>query len=308
VYLRETALAYKLDGFDVHLVVYGYGKGEDASGLTIHRCRKLPGTQKFKAGPSWTKPFLDLMMVRTLKKVIRENDIDEVDAHNYEGLMVALAAGKRPITYHAHNAMSDELPQYFGGAGWARFLGRRLDRMFPKRADSIIAPHERLKEYLIECGCWPEKIRVVPPTIDPTPFQQEKRPTDVPTLIYAGNLDRYQNLVFLMEVMKQVRTRIPTTELIVATSEDRHIHGTTTVHTPDLESLVEVICQDAVFVCPRTSWSGFPMKLLNAQAAGLPIVCCDSSAHFPIRDDENTTVVPDNDEDAFARAIIKRLT
>lgn len=307
VYLQETARAFQQEGHEVHLVVYGYGSDDDTTGTTIHRCPDLPGMGKTKAGPSFGKPFLDLLMVRTLRNVVREQQIDEVDAHNYEGLMVALAARKRPITYHAHNAMADELPHYFGGATWAKFLGRRLDCMFPKRADAIIAPHDRLKDYLVGCGCRPEKIQVVPPSIDPSPFQKEKRPTEVPTILYAGNLDHYQNLIFLMEVMKQVRTRIPTAELIIATTEERHIPGTTTVHTPDLESLVDVMCQEAVFVCPRTSWSGFPIKLLNAQAAGLPIVCCDSSAHSPIREDENTTVVPDNDEDAFAKAVIKLL-
>jgi len=304
VYLRETALAYQREGYEVHLVVYGYGIGEDTSGLTIHRCPNIPGTRRTKAGPSIFKPLLDFMMVRTLRKVVRTHSIDEVDAHNYEGLLVALAARCRPITYHAHNAMADELPHYFGGS---RMMGRILDRLFPKRADNIIAPHERLKEYLVTCGCSSDKIKVVPPQIDPTPFQKEKQPVEVPTVLYTGNLDKYQNLVFLMDVMRKVRARVPTAELVIATAEERRIPGTQWVHTPDLESLVDVMCQDVVFVCPRTSWSGFPIKLLNARAAGLSIVCCDSSAHAPIRDHPNTHVVPDNDSGAFAQTLINLL-
>jgi len=204
VYLHETARAYQRDGHDVRLVTYGYGIGEEAPGLPVHRCPDLPLARRTQAGPSWAKPLLDALLVRTLRQVVQEHAIDEVDAHNYEGLLVALAAGKRPITYHAHNAMSDELPYYFGGMKWAaRMAGAWLDRTFPKRADRIVVPHTRLKEYLIECGCDPTRIEVFPPIIDPIPFQLPKRPTARPTVIYAGNLDRYQNLDFLMEVMKR---------------------------------------------------------------------------------------------------------
>jgi glycosyltransferase involved in cell wall biosynthesis len=76
------------------------------------------------------------------------------------------------------------------------------------------------------------------------------------------------------------------------------------VTTPDFEAVRETLAQDVVVVCPRVSWSGYPIKLLNAMAAGRPIVACRSAAH-PIVDGESGVVVYDNDEEAFAQALIR---
>ncbi|MCH7910597.1 MAG: glycosyltransferase, partial [Candidatus Hydrogenedentes bacterium] len=64
------------------------------------------------------------------------------------------------------------------------------------------------------------------------------------------------------------------------------------------------LARDVIFACPRTSWSGYPIKLPNAMASGLAIVCCESSAH-PITHQYNGLIVPDNDVEAFAASILR---
>ncbi len=49
VFLRDTARGLRARGHDVHLVVYGYGVGEDTSGLPLHRCARIPGARKTAA-------------------------------------------------------------------------------------------------------------------------------------------------------------------------------------------------------------------------------------------------------------------
>ncbi len=366
VLLRDTALALRGAGHDVHLVVYGYGVGEDSSGLPIHRCARIPGARKTAAGPSFAKPLLDAALVATLRRVIREQRIDIVHAHNYEGLMAALAARTRPIVYHAHNAMADELPHFLPAAPLARRLGGWLDRTFPRRADHVIAPHQALADYLVSCGCDPSRVPVIPPPPGPAPFLRapQNTPGDHPSrhssvgprsrvagprtsttdsmalpdnapdtvndrspfegggakrrgmflaaplpILYTGNLDPYQNLTLLRDAMDHVRARVTDARLIIATSAPGTGPCSNAEHvpTPDLESLCRVLAQDAVVVCPRTSWSGYPMKLLNAMAAGRPVVSCQSAAH-PISDEHDGLVVPDNDATALAEALLRLLT
>ena len=115
VFLRDNAHVLHERGHEVHLVVYGHGAGRDNSALRIHRAPKAPLVRKTGAGPSPAKPLLDLLLVRTLRRVAHAHKVQLVVAHNYEALLVALAAGHRPVVYHAHNAMSDELPYYFRG-------------------------------------------------------------------------------------------------------------------------------------------------------------------------------------------------
>ncbi|MDX9972951.1 MAG: glycosyltransferase family 4 protein [FCB group bacterium] len=306
VLLKATAQALQRRGHDVRLVVYGYGLGEDDSGVSIRRAWRVPLAHRTAAGPSPLKPLLDLALAAELARVIRTEDISIVHAHNYEGLMVALAVGKRPIVYHAHNAMADELPHYFHGAAWAQDVGRRLDRNLPCRADRVIAPHAALADYLSASGCARERIDVIAPSVDGERFS----PTDVedtlPAVLYSGNLDAYQNLGLLSEAMELVRQRLPEACLLVATADRRKFPGVEKIPTPDFDSMRQALARDVVFACPRVSWSGYPMKLLNAMAAGKASVACRSAAH-PLHDGVTGLVVQDNDAEAFADALLRLL-
>jgi glycosyltransferase involved in cell wall biosynthesis len=306
VYLTACARTYQELGHDVHLCVYGYGTGDDPPDLTIHRAPTVPFARQTKAGPSWAKPLQDLRMVGFLKRLIKTHDIEVLDAHNYEGLLVSLATGFKPIIYHAHNAMNDELPHYSGFGSIGKSLGEMLDRSLPRRASHLIAPHDRLRDYLLESRCSEDRISVIPPGIDPEPFVHEKEYSDSPAILYAGNLDAYQNPEMLAEVMERIHAERPDTPRIVATNNATELPYAEVAPIPDLDQLKQTLSRDAVFLCPRTSWSGYPIKLLNAMAAGLPIVACASSA-YPVVDGETGFVVPDDDAAAMAMRCIEIL-
>jgi glycosyltransferase involved in cell wall biosynthesis len=306
VYLADTARQAAAAGHQVHLIVYGYGLGDPPADLRIHRCAAVPGQGKTLAGPSFAKAILDLALVGKVRRVIREQRVDIVHAHNYEGLAVALAARKRPIVYHAHNAMADELPYYFGGVAWARRFGQRLDQTLPKRADACVVPHERLRNYLIENGCREDAVFVIAPAIDANALPAAPVPVAAPTVLYTGNLDAYQNLDLLKAAMAQVRDVIPGARLCVATADERPFPADERVQVNNLSELAANLARDVVVACPRVSWSGYPIKLLNAMGAGRAIVACESAAH-PLANEINGLVVPDNDAEAFGGALVRLL-
>lgn len=306
VFLRDTALGLRRLGHDVQLAVYGYGMGEDDSGLTIHRTRRIPGARKTAAGPSLAKPLLDAALVMTLRRIARTQPVDAIGAHNYEGLMAALASGIRPVVYHAHNAMMDELPHYFRNSRMARGVGAWLDRTFPKRADAVIAPHARLAAYLVDCGCQASKVTVAPPGAAIEAFPMCNVDNENPPVVYTGNLDPYQNLGLLKEAMMQVRAAMPEAKALVATAQPAMLDWAGVALTNDFASMAAVMARGGIFACPRTSWSGFPIKLLNAMAAGMPVVACAGCAH-PITHEENGLIVPDDDAGAFAAALLRLL-
>jgi glycosyltransferase involved in cell wall biosynthesis len=306
IFLRDSASALRNRGHDVRVVVYGHGIGEDPSDMPIHRAPRLPGVRRTAAGPSIAKPLLDLLLVNTLRRVVRAQRVDVVAVHNYEALIVALAARVRSIVYFAHNAMADELPYHLSNPEWSATFGRWMDETFPRRADAVIAPHERLRDYLIECGCTTERVHVVPPLIRLPDFDPpEPARTDCPVL-YTGNLDEYQNLDLLYRAMDGVLAEEPGTQLVIATPEPRPVDRDFVrfVTTPDWDAVARELRRDVVFVCPRASWSGYPVKLLNAMAAGLPIVCAESAA-YPVTHQFDGLVVPDNDVPAMTASILR---
>jgi glycosyltransferase involved in cell wall biosynthesis len=313
--IRETALALAARGHRVVLVAYGHGAedGKADEGIELVRARAVPLHRRTEAGLSPMKPLADAAMVLALRRVLQREAVDVVHAHNYEGLAAALAArGRRknpPLVYHAHNVMADELPWHVPRVvlAPARTFGRALDRRLPPRADAVAALHAPMQRYLEVMGCAPGRVHVVPPPVRAV----EEEPLyghTAPAVLYAGNLDRYQNLPLLRAAMEQLRRRLPEARLLVATAAKAPPWpGAERVPTPTLESLWKVLRDDVVAVCPRTSWSGYPIKVLNAMAAGRPAAACESSAHG-IVDGETGLVVADDDAHELAQALGRLLS
>jgi glycosyltransferase involved in cell wall biosynthesis len=308
VFMGETARCIAGLGHDVRLVVYGYGNEEPQDPVPVVRamCPPFAGART-DPGPHWGKPLHDAALLLALRRAAR--GADAVCAHNYEALIAALLSGRRPVVYFAHNAMADELPYYCAtpeAARRAARLGRWFDDTFPRRAARIIVPHRRLAGYLVLRGCDPARVVVVPPPVDLTPF--EAPPADnaavLPPVLYMGNLDAYQNLPLLTAMMARVRAVKPDARLLIASAQPPNLPGAEHLPAPDFETVRRALLDDVIVAVPRLSWSGYPIKMLNAMAAGRPVVACASAA-WPITDGLNGLVVADNDAEAFAAAVLR---
>ena len=66
----------------------------------------------------------------------------------------------------------------------------------------------------------------------------------------------------------------------------------------------ELLTACDITVSPRTSWSGFPIKLLNYMAAGKAIVASEGSAKG-IKHLHNGLVVKNGDSKGFAEGILQ---
>ncbi len=303
--IKETVTALQGRGHEVRLVVYGHGTDEAWDAAPIHRCMRLPGYRKTAAGPSIWKPIADAALVMTLRRVVREHAIDVVHAHNYEGLLAALFARVRPVVYHAHNAMVDELPYFMRPRRWAQRFGSALDRSLPRRADAIVAPHGELADYLVaECACRPDQVSIVPPSCKVDRFGDNRKLGDSPRVLYMGNLDSYQNLPFLQQAMTIVRQTLPDARLTVATSAHCDLPDVDVMASAGFSAVREALQEDVVVACPRKSWSGYPIKLLNAMAAGKPVVAHRGCAH-PIAPGVDGLVA--DTPEAFAEDMIRLL-
>jgi glycosyltransferase involved in cell wall biosynthesis len=109
--------------------------------------------------------------------------------------------------------------------------------------------------------------------------------------MYAGNLDAYQDLAVLGPAFNLFRQHVAHALLVVVTHESgwrRRIPAELrrlcedgamqVVVAPSFASVRGWMRQADVLVCPRSSWSGYPIKLLNYLAARRPVVAARSSA------------------------------
>jgi len=302
VLVRQLALGLAGRGHVVRLVTY--------------RGRRIGAP-----GPRLGRVLGDLALTARLWRVVARDPIDVIHAHNYEaaiaGLVVARLTG-RPLVYHGHSALAEELPLYFTSPLARRLaggVGRALDAEVPRRADFCIAVTDELGALLRRRGVTARGLACIGPTGAP----EELGPAPVPggdggLVCYAGNLDGYQNLAFLLRAFARVRARVPAARLLIVTHADGRAaarvvgdaRGVEVIRAGSYDEVRARLAAAAIAVCPRAERSGFPMKLLNYMAAGKAIVASAGSAKG-LQDGCTGRVVPDDDEGAFADAIVALL-
>lgn len=266
------ARALRQRGHEVTLVAYGLGEGEPEPGLRLVPVPVPEGYHNLRSGPDWVKPRLDLRMAQTMSRL----DVDIVHAHHYEALAATLlarrlpGAGGWPVVYNNHTLLAEELPGYFqrGKRLFAR-AGALADATLPRRAHAVVAITPAAGARLRELGC--RDTTVVPPGIHAEDFAGivPRRAHDEPTVVYAGNGDHYQGLPLLFDAM----ARLPGWRLLVVTgSDDWTPPGATVIHTRRWADTRDWIAGADVAALPRQLPGGYPLKLLNYLASGVPTV------------------------------------
>ncbi len=320
VFVGGMVRALAARGHEVSLLCYGHGVGRAGAaegGVRIQRAPRLPGYVRLRAGPDPVKPCLDLLLATRACALAR--DVDLVHAHNYEAPIAGyLARWLRgvPVIYHAHNIMEEELPSYFGAPTLRRLalgLGRVLDRQIPRRAELALAISEPGRRALVELGC--HDVRLLRPAVDledlegarPERARARHGLGDRDWVVYAGNVDRYQDLDLLLAALARLRSA----GLLLVTSNDpgdlarrcdRFGLGPERrrlVRADRWEDARDLIAAGSVAALPRTVCSGFSIKLLNYLGLGLPAVA-SAGAAAPI---EGVISVHDRDPSGMAAAL-----
>lgn len=324
VLIRELAQALAERGHEVHVVTYPFAESlVPIHGLFVHRAR-LPLLGRWRGKLGWRKAVLDVALAVVLYRVVRRERIELIHAHNYEGPLVGFLARWLtgiPIIYHSHNALGDELTYYFPPGVRRRAaasIGRMLDRLIPRRADFSIALTPELGRFLRGCGVAADRLAVVPPGAPSLAVADVdgRDPFDGRFVVmYTGNVDPYQDLGVLFEAFATFSRGLDSALLVVVTHDpdwseyvDGRLHqlireGRARVVVASAFSVVRRLLGHAeILVCPRRSWSGFPIKLVNYMAAGKAVVAAEGSAKTVV-DGKTGLTFPNGDTEALAAAL-----
>jgi 1,2-diacylglycerol 3-alpha-glucosyltransferase len=333
--IREMSDTLADMGHDVHIVTYGIGQPEiKVRRAKVHRIGPFRSETDAKVGPSPEKFLADFQLLRLLLGVIRRERIDIIHAHNYEGALIGIMAKwltGRPLLYNGVNLMSDELASYrFIRPRWlALALGRALDWFVPIFPDHITAVSPELKQWLVQSGVRAEKIDVVPAGIEPDlfgnhsaeEFRDRYNPDGRPVVMYAGVLNGFQRVDYLLRAFAVVLSEEPLARLLIVSPlrsephEREHKQLARELGIADaivwiaphpLEHLPSYLALADVTVLPRPNCPGHPVKLLNYMLAGKPTVCF-SGAGKGVRHLHDAFVVGDHDWHALGGGIVTLL-
>ena len=214
-----------------------------------------------------------------------------------------------PVVFHLH------------GGGFADFYenaapsGRRVIRFFLDRAACIVTVSERWSTWVR--GVTANRRVVCIPNAVALPRSQPVR-REESLIAFVGRCEESKGILDLLEALAEVRVAIPEARLECAGDGDLDMlanravelgvaHGVRALGWVDPGCRDRLLARAAVFAFPSHA-EGLPMSLLEAMAAGCPVVAA-SCGGIPdlVVDGVNGLLVPPGDVDALARSLHRLL-
>ena len=212
----------------------------------------------------------------------------------------------------------DRMGALYGHAVDAEGLVSRLKKRMNERAFAsaahIVTWSQWTKDGLAEYGVAPEKVTVIPPGVDMDRWdfthERAQHGTDgtFRLLFVGGDFARKGGETLLKAFAESPLLQSGNVQLDIVTKAEvsPNLPGIR-VHrglTPNSEALRGLFAQADLFVFP-TEGDCLPLAILEALAAGLPIIATDVGAiSEAVRDGETGIMIPAGDSDALANAII----
>ncbi len=314
-FAAEQARALQAAGTDVTLFCYGTSDGRPHDDLEVVRVPAEISPKRFRAGFDSAKWGADRALARNLVDAHRAAPFDAVLAHNAEAGLVAIAVRRQlriPVLYVAHTLWREELGSYLPRAVGrpSRWVGSLLDAFLAFRADAILTLSEVARSELARFARGPVE-RIVPglhpgrvpdrDDVSAVCFRHGLSPDGY--VVYAGNLDAYQDLPDL-DAAARDGGGMP----VVAVT-----HDAKGASLPSLELLQVATPEEArlliygarAAVVPRRHTGGFPIKLLQYMEAARPIVAMARVADT-LEHEESGWLLPDDASPDTLAAALRR--
>ncbi len=249
--------------------------------------------------------------------------VDVHFAYAYGGTFVASAfqSFRQRLTSHRGRPYHTHWRNYLFRLGYYSVARWTLERLAVRRACHIIASSEATRQEFIEhYGVEAERITRVYLGVNfdrfgklPRRYEARRRlglPIDAPLLLYVGFSTPRKGVEYLAQAMRSVGRSV---HLVMVGSWENHYRekflrslgeASSRVHitgyVPDEELLYYYAAAD-VFVLP-TLLEGFGIPLIEAMAAGLPVVTTTAGSAGEVVDGAGLCVPP-HDSEALAAAI-----
>ena len=305
VRIYEEARALVALGHEVCIVTYHIGR--DMPGIKVVRIPQIPWYKKLEAGPSWHKPYLDLLLLLKAYSTARSFRPDIIHAHLHEGALIGYLLKRTlrlPLLFDYQGSLSGESINH----GFLRdksllhriFSG--IERAINHCADAIVTSSgEGRLELIREFGYLPGKVSTLIDGVDTDVFRpcsrrQARQKLNIPekskVVVYLGLFNQYQGVDLLFDVIPTVRDKVPGVHFLLMGFPDEDYRRkafemgidkiiTFTGRVPyDLAPLY--LSAGDIAVSPKLARTEANGKLFNYMACGLPTVAFDSAINREI--------------------------
>ena len=271
------------------------------------------------ASGSVARISLSPSLYQRVKRILRQERFDIV--HLHEPLMPALPL---VVLRHSHAVNVGTFHAYRESHVGYEY-GKPLIKRFIDKLDGRIAVSEAARDLVARY--FPGEYVIIPNGIDVERFSSP-RIKPLPqyrdgkfNILFVGRLEKRKGVKYLLRAFSYVKAEFPNSRLIVVGAYDakdtrpykryvrRHrLEDVVFVGYASAEDLPRYYRTCDLFCAPSTGFESFGIVLLEAMAAGKPIVASNIAGyHNVLQDGAEGLLVEPKDEKALAEAIIRLL-
>lgn len=279
---------------------------------------RFPQARQFRQAPLYETPMrsrFDFSCGRRIAQLLRDEQFDLVHAHTPRSLLVAGKAARIagvPLVYHVHSPAGRDSTRRL-----RNMLNVHLERRWAHRAARLVAVSPSVRRYMIEQGFLASHVVCVPngvPAIDAPP---RTAPPTSWTLGMAALFRPRKGIEVLLEALAAARAkgcevRLRAIGPFETPAYEAEVRGL--VHRRRLQDAIDwtgfvtdvpaELAKIDALVLPSLFGEGLPMVVLEAMAAGVPVIASDvEGVPEAIRDGEDGLLVKPGDAAALAAAI-----
>lgn len=245
----------------------------------------------FKVEVLQRKPGLDRRCMKRLMSFVRSERVDIIHAHQYTPFFYALAAGlgrrRPPVLFTEHGRWFPDFPRR------KRIL---FNRLFLRRRDRVVAVGNSVKQALIDNeGIQEKRIQVIYNGIDLRRYGAQRHQRDAVrgslglsrddfVIIQVARLDALKDHLTAIRTMHRVRETLPDAKLLIVGAGLEEAKIRAEVQRLGLDNHIRLLglrhdvprllAAADTFLLTSIS-EGIPLTLIEAMAAGLPVVSTD---------------------------------
>jgi len=309
VHVRQLAAELRTRGHRTTILAPGSRPSEDAGVRIVGRPVRVPyrGTVapiSFSPG-AW----------RRIRSAMRSFQPDLIHAHEPltpSTSMLAVLAAETPVVATFHASLDRSRLMELAGPALRQVSGR---------IDAAVAVSDAAASFV--CRVVRVPLEIVPNGVDVRAFSDPGRPVEGlpagPKILWVNRLDPQKGFEIMLRAFERIASEVGEVHLLVAgDGRDRVLlrplpgdlrSRILRLGTVPHEALPRYHAAADVFVSPATGQESFGIVLVEAMAAGVPVVASDIEGYREVvRDGVDGLLVPPNDPNALAAAIRRVLS
>ncbi len=318
VYTRTAAQALARRGHECHVLIDRPGPPRDTMDgvVQVHArpVRWVPMLGKVfpSLGESWC-------LAQALRELHRAHHFDLVEFPNWEGIpLVATWLNFVPIVVRLHTTMAESVEVQQRAPRWGERFMMWAERVSSRRARGVVT-HSRAHRDRLAKSYALDGIEIIPHGIDLPPARLAE--SAKPLVLTLGRLNARKGGTTLLAAIPRIHAAAPDAEFFIAGAEEDHpLAQKFRAENPQIprervtfrrflaSDELAALYASATVYASASVYESFGLTFVEAMARSLPVVGCATSAMNELIEPEiNGLLVPPNDPEAFANAVLRLL-